>query len=357
MKMSSSVAKETQSGAGDEGFSLELPAPPGWTKKASQAAWSRLTLHVFLFPKKLVGAEALQGKRVKKEMNSDNPFMPKKGGTPKKNEIVFTSPTGEEITNRKQLEQYLKSRPGGPAISKFDWGTGETPRRSARISEKAKTTPPLEIEPPKKRSKKSSASKKDDNKEKEVGPEETEVVKEVDQQDGDKTEKGNAAKEIEKDVVEENQDQKNKDKTHGLEPEEAKLGDDDIKMPDAEECKKDGEAKQGNSKEAQVGKVADGSEVTQNDKGKVEDTDVHEKVEQTSLEAEKPDTAIVEEKCQMEGQEKADQTSNEKEATEKKIEEQNTLMDNEVSKKAEGEVIENGSHVGKAGGSEPQVTM
>ncbi|GMQ07070.1 hypothetical protein CsSME_00051423 [Camellia sinensis var. sinensis] len=254
--MSSSVAKETQSGAGDEGFSLELPAPPGWTKK----------------------------------------FMPKKGGTPKKNEIVFTSPTGEEITNRKQLEQYLKSHPGGPAISKFDWGTGETPRRSARISEKAKTTPPLEIEPPKKRSKKSSASKKDDNKEKEVGPEETEVVKEVDQQDGDKTEKGNAAKEIEKDVVEENQDQKNKDKTHGLEPEEAKLGDDDIKMPDAE-------------------------------------------------------------KCQMEGQEKADQTSNEKEATEKKIEEQNTLMDNEVSKKAEGEVIENGSHVGKAGGSEPQVTM
>ncbi|CAL5360808.1 unnamed protein product [Camellia sinensis] len=336
MKMSSSVAKETQSGAGDEGFSLELPAPPGWTKK------------------KLVGAEALQGKRVKKEMNSE--FMPKKGGTPKKNEIVFTSPTGEEITNRKQLEQYLKSHPGGPAISKFDWGTGETPRRSARISEKAKTTPPLEIEPPKKRSKKSSASKKDDNKEKEVGPEETEVVKEVDQQDGDKTEKGNAAKEIEKDVVEENQDQKNKDKTHGLEPEEAKLGNDDIKMPDAEECK-DGEAKQGNSKEAQVGKVADGSEVTQNDKGKVEDTDVHEKVEQTSLEAEKPDTAIVEEKCQMEGQEKADQTSNEKEATEKKIEEQNTLMDNEVSKKAEGEVIENGSHVGKAGGSEPQVTM
>lgn len=315
--MSSSVAKETQSGAGDEGFSLELPAPPGWTKK----------------------------------------FMPKKGGTPKKNEIVFTSPTGQEITNRKQLEQYLKSHPGGPAISQFDWGTGETPRRSARISEKAKTTPPLEIEPPKKRSKKSSASKKDDNTEKEVGPEETEVVKEVDVQDGDKTEKGNAAKEIEKDVVEENQDQKNKDKMHGLEPEEAKLGDDDVKMPDAEECKKDGESKQGNSKEAQVGKVADGSEVTQNDKGKAEDTDVQEKVEQTSLEAEKLDTTIVEEKCQMEAQEKADQTSNEKEATEKKIEEQNTLMDNEVSKKAEGEVIENGSHVGKAGDSEPQVTM
>ncbi|KAI9401931.1 hypothetical protein POPTR_001G192300v4 [Populus trichocarpa] len=29
--------------------------------------------------------------------------------TPKKNEIVFIAPTGEEINNRKQLQQYLKS--------------------------------------------------------------------------------------------------------------------------------------------------------------------------------------------------------------------------------------------------------
>ncbi|THG02869.1 hypothetical protein TEA_011928 [Camellia sinensis var. sinensis] len=64
--------------------------------------------------------------------------MPKKAGTPKKNEIIFTALTGEEIINRKQLEQYLKSHPGNPAISEFDWGTGETPRKSARISEKAK---------------------------------------------------------------------------------------------------------------------------------------------------------------------------------------------------------------------------
>lgn len=89
--------------------------------------------------------------------------MPKRGGT--KNEIIFTAPTGEEITNRRQLEQYLKSHPGSPATSEFDWGTGETPRRSARISEKAKTAPPREIGPPKKRSRKASASKKD-NKEK-----------------------------------------------------------------------------------------------------------------------------------------------------------------------------------------------
>ncbi|KAK4257401.1 hypothetical protein QN277_006994 [Acacia crassicarpa] len=117
--MASSVEKENLSG--EEALSVELPAPPGWKKK----------------------------------------FFPKKGGTPKKNEIVFTAPTGEEINNKKQLEQYLKAHPGGPALSEFDWGTGETPRRSARISEKAKASPPVDIESPRKRSRKSSASKKD----------------------------------------------------------------------------------------------------------------------------------------------------------------------------------------------------
>ncbi|XP_057508709.1 methyl-CpG-binding domain-containing protein 11-like isoform X1 [Actinidia eriantha] len=177
--MASSVEKVTL-----EVLSLELPAPSGWKKK----------------------------------------FMPKKGGTPKKNEIVFIAPTGEEITNRRHLEQYLKSHPGGPAISEFDWGTGETPRRSVRISEKAKATPSPETESPKKRSRKTSASKKDD-KEKETGPKETEAVKEVHMQDGDKIEKDNAAEEIEKDAVKENQDQ-NKDETLGADGkvEEAKAG-------------------------------------------------------------------------------------------------------------------------------------
>ena len=86
--------------------------------------------------------------------------MPKKGGTPRKTEIIFIAPSGEEITSRKQLEQYLKSHPGNPAVSEFDWSTGETPRRSARISEKAKVTPPPQNEPPKKR-RRSSMSKKD----------------------------------------------------------------------------------------------------------------------------------------------------------------------------------------------------
>ncbi|KAL3518635.1 hypothetical protein ACH5RR_021224 [Cinchona calisaya] len=74
----------------------QLPAPAGWTKKC----------------------------------------IPK----PRKNEIVFISPTGEEIKSKKQLEQYLKSHPGGPYSSEFDWGTGDTPRRSARLSGKLKAT-------------------------------------------------------------------------------------------------------------------------------------------------------------------------------------------------------------------------
>ncbi|KAL5999258.1 hypothetical protein ACLOJK_040708 [Asimina triloba] len=85
-------------------------------------------------------------------------FTPKKGsgGTPRRNEIVFISPTGEEIRNRRQLDQYIKSHPGGPSSSEFDWGTGDTPRRSARISEKAKASESPEGEPPRKRGRKSS---------------------------------------------------------------------------------------------------------------------------------------------------------------------------------------------------------
>jgi hypothetical protein len=78
-----------------------------------------------------------------------------------------------------------------PAVSEFDWGTGETPRRSARISEKAKATPP-EKEHPKKRGRKSSGSKKD-----ETGTitEENEGENEVQMQDEEVTEKGKADKE------------------------------------------------------------------------------------------------------------------------------------------------------------------
>uniref|UniRef100_A0A7N0TI70 MBD domain-containing protein n=1 Tax=Kalanchoe fedtschenkoi TaxID=63787 RepID=A0A7N0TI70_KALFE len=106
--------------SGEEVVSVELPAPPAWKKL----------------------------------------FLPKVGGTPRKSEILFIAPTGEEINNRKQLEQYLKSHPGNPPLSQFDWGNGETPRRSSRISEKVKASPSPEIEPAKKRVHKSSGSKK-----------------------------------------------------------------------------------------------------------------------------------------------------------------------------------------------------
>ncbi|KAI7726322.1 hypothetical protein M8C21_008120 [Ambrosia artemisiifolia] len=123
--------------ASDEVVSLELPAPEGWKKT----------------------------------------FLPKKAGTPKKNEIVFTAPTGEEITTKKQLDQYLKSHPGGPKISEFDWGTGETPRRSSRIVEKVKQAPPpVETEPVKKKARRSASKKdkKDKEPEEETGEKEKE---------------------------------------------------------------------------------------------------------------------------------------------------------------------------------------
>lgn len=104
-------------------------------------------------------------------------FFPNKVGSVKKTEIVFVAPTGEEMSNRKQLEQYLKSHPGNPGITEFDWTTSGTPRRSARISEKTKSTPSPDKEPPKKRGRtKSSGSKKDTEGEKsEVGEENSHV--------------------------------------------------------------------------------------------------------------------------------------------------------------------------------------
>ncbi|KAE8710405.1 Methyl-CpG-binding domain-containing protein 11 [Hibiscus syriacus] len=97
------MANSVESGK-EDAVCLELHAPPGWTKKGVVLS--------------AVYAE--------------------EAGTPKKNGIIFIAPTGEEISSKRQLEQYLKANPGGPAVSEFDWGTGETPRRSARISEKVK---------------------------------------------------------------------------------------------------------------------------------------------------------------------------------------------------------------------------
>nr|CAB3493870.1 unnamed protein product [Digitaria exilis] len=95
----------------------ELPAPSGWTKK----------------------------------------LAPIRGG---KFEVIFVSPTGEEIKSKRQLTQYLKAHPGGPASSEFDWGTSDTPRRSARLSEKVKPTESPEGEKTPKRGRSSSKRSK-----------------------------------------------------------------------------------------------------------------------------------------------------------------------------------------------------
>lgn len=131
-------------------------------------------------------------------------FFPKKVGSPRKTEIVFIAPTGEEINSRRQLEQYLKSHPGNPPVTEFEWGTGETPRRSARISEKAKATPTPEKEPPKKRGRKSLSAKKED-KETESVPEKPEGEKQSEKEDTQATEKEAAEVEKEKDTSNENQ--------------------------------------------------------------------------------------------------------------------------------------------------------
>ncbi|KAG2622249.1 hypothetical protein PVAP13_3NG274700 [Panicum virgatum] len=114
--MATEGEQQQQAPPAEEVVSVEMPAPEGWTKK----------------------------------------FTPQRGG---RSEIVFVSPTGEEIKNKRQLSQYLKAHPGGPPAAEFDWGTGDTPRRSARISEKVKVFDSPEGEKIPKRSRNSTGRK------------------------------------------------------------------------------------------------------------------------------------------------------------------------------------------------------
>ncbi|XP_061352257.1 methyl-CpG-binding domain-containing protein 11-like [Gastrolobium bilobum] len=303
--MASSVEKEVAGagageGAGDEAVSLELPAPPGWKKK----------------------------------------FFPKKSGTPKKNEIVFTAPTGEEINNRKQLEQYLKAHAGGPAVTEFDWGTGETPRRSARISEKAKVVPPPESEPPKKRGKKSSASKK------EASEEEKEETKEVQMQEADET-KDDKDLEQEKNVVKENQDEKRAEDT---DVKESTHPGENANMPnDQEKFTADGELQP--LKEKLDDKGVEGSEVVQN---KYEEK-IGQPLEETKkdsgyVESEKSETVpTAEKKVEVEGENKEEHNRGTHESEGETKEKEGTKVNEEqykvhdINKKVESEFTENGS--------------
>ncbi|KAG5035257.1 hypothetical protein AAZX31_04G140500 [Glycine max] len=285
--MASSVEKE--GGASEETFSVELPAPPGWKKL----------------------------------------FIPKKAGTPKKNEIVFTAPTGEEINNRKQLEKYLKAHPGGPAVSEFDWGTGETPRRSTRISEKAKAAPPIESEPPKKRTKRSSASQKETSQE-----EKEEKTKEAEMQEADYTTKDDNDIEKEKDVVMENQDVKSVEDT------------------DVNKSTHSGEAKAGENVEVPIEKDK-GIEVSEvflrKDEEKIEQPQEETKEYRGSGEPEKLETCtIADKKVEVEGVNKEENIKSTREFEAEEIE--GTKVNSEEYhkldeiNKAEAELTMNGNH-------------
>lgn len=135
---------------------VELPAPEGWTKK----------------------------------------LFPKKKGTPKRDDVVYYAPTGEEIKSRAQLDRYLKSHPGGPAVSEFNWSSGVTPRRSSRLSEKVQgeaETPESESKKKPNRSRKSDAGSEDNKRAKkkrksEASSAEKEGSKEEEMQDADREE-------------------------------------------------------------------------------------------------------------------------------------------------------------------------
>ncbi|KAK4257400.1 hypothetical protein QN277_006993 [Acacia crassicarpa] len=303
--MASSAEKESL--AGEEALSVELPAPPGWKKK----------------------------------------FFPKKVGTPKKNEIVFTAPTGEEINNKRQLEQYLKAHPGGPAVSEFDWGTGETPRRSARISEKAKVAPPVDTEPPKKRSRKSSASKKD------ASQEEKETT-DVQMQDTEGTKEDAVVKEV---GVNENQEENKEEvtdvKDESVHPVEDKP-EEHVDRPNDEDKFKTTEEVVPGMKDNLDGKEAEASE---NKDDKSEGTKLEDKTEQPEDEAKKEDGPEglkkvetdnpVEKKVEVEGEHQDINRTEEKEGTKENNE--GYHKGTELSRKGEAEVTENGTNGGATG--------
>ncbi|KAL2927161.1 Methyl-CpG-binding domain-containing protein 11 [Bienertia sinuspersici] len=116
--------------------------------------------------------------------------------------IIFIAPSGEEIKNKRQLDQYLKSHPGGPPSSEFDWGTGDTPRRSARLSTKSKATESPDSGSSRKKQRKSTPKKEED---KDEEKEETDGGESAEDAPADKTEddKTEDEKDVEMEDVEE----------------------------------------------------------------------------------------------------------------------------------------------------------
>lgn len=225
-------------------------------------------------------------------------YLPKRAGTPRKNEIVFISPTGEEFSNRKQLEQYLKTHEGSPASSEFDWGTGETPRRSARIIEKVKSTPPSkDFEPQTKRRKRSSVTKKD---------KEAEAEKEA------------AKEEAEKMEVDKKHDAGTEEKKADDEK-ETKVSSDEDKLPEAgaKEIEQGTKGEVNGQKQEGVETAAvEETDVTNGKPEKVETTEKVGATENASLEGEKVEEEKASEKIEEPASEDAKDASHEGEKAE-----------------------------------------
>lgn len=207
--------------------------------------------------------------------------MPKQGGARKKNEIIFTAPTGEEISNKKQLQQYLKSHPGGPGISEFNWGTVETPRRSERINEKAKAAPSPESDPSEKRSRISSTA--EDGKEKEVAPE-VNLEKEVEMEQAEKTEKEVVAEKDEVHDIEKAGNENKNDGTQCKNKDDNKLVHTTTEEANLRGVKQPGDAGCEKKTGADIEKVPDTTEISKTDV-QMQEAQLQEAVEKTPTEA------------------------------------------------------------------------
>ncbi|KAL9265291.1 Methyl-CpG-binding domain-containing protein [Drosera capensis] len=271
-------------------------------------------------------------------------FILKKAGSPRKSEIIFVAPTGEEITGRRQLDQYLKSHPGGPVSSEFDWGTGETPRRSTRISEKVKHTPPKEIESPKKKPRTSSGSRKgrkastEEPKTEDVPMEEAENVENV---------KDSSKAVIDEDVTKETQDEKKETagETNG------------IQVDESEKTEKDGiaESSQDEKKEIPI----EAAEAQVEEANAVEDAKMPNDVEEGKKDAEPEDTQVTkDEKGAEEGNVEgaSHQVPEQPEVESEKLNDLEGVKADNTADLDAGEDKQNGTPAGQEQESKPEVS-
>ncbi|KAJ6747295.1 METHYL-CPG-BINDING DOMAIN-CONTAINING PROTEIN 11-LIKE [Salix koriyanagi] len=314
-------------------------------------------------------------------------LYPRKVGPLRKVRLFSLHQLGKKSRAKDSWNSTSKHTLVGTAVSEFDWGSGETPRRSARISEKAKVTPVKESGPPKKRIKKSSASKESEDTEttlegteeaKEVaektekGNMEVEVEKDVTEttlegteeakEIAEKTEESNMEVEVEKDVEKENEDENNgpgtETQTEAACTEEAGAGKEIKISAETEEGKAESEPRNSEGK-------SNGSGASGNENEKIDEEKVLEKDEQPQGEAakeqgsgqqEKASAAIDDEKKDEaeDDKEKLNRTAPESEGEMKVKEAENCSGEKPdhtgiigVKGKVDGQAIENGSNAGE----------